>query len=152
MITTPLEAFMRESNWIEGERADDFMGILHPNDLLAARKFLSYPLTERSLKELHGSLSEGRDILRGEYRDCQVYVGEHTPPGPKLVPHLMSNLFLDLEKMDSHEAHIRFEKIHPFEDLNGRTGRLLWLHKFVGERGFTPSSFLQFFYYQTLSK
>lgn len=145
----PIEIFMRESNWIEGERDEQGIGLLHPNDLKAAKKFLSKRLTEDSLLELHLALSEGRDILRGDYRRCNVIVGSSTPPGWPHVPHLMSNFFLDIDKWTPWEAHCRFEKIHPFEDLNGRTGRLVWLHKMKGK---TSMPFLQAFYYQTLSQ
>lgn len=143
---------MRESNWIEGERDSFGRGLLHPNDLPAAWNFLDAPLTEASLKELHYKLSEGRDILRGQYRDCQVYVGNHTPPAPALLPSLMEEFFKSLPEMDSYEAHIKYEKIHGFEDLNGRTGRLLWLKKWLEEHEGCdiPVSFLQQFYYQTL--
>lgn len=146
-----LEFFMRESNWIEGERETPTVGKLHSNDLAAASRFLDLPLTEHNLKELHLQLSEGRDILRGEYRNVQVMVGNYYPPAPVIVPGMMGNLFLDLKDLDSFEAHIRFEKIHPFEDLNGRTGRLLWLHKYIVDGRDIPVSFLQIFYYQTLS-
>lgn len=149
MMASDIERFMRESNWIEFEREDNETGELHENDVAAAKKFLSSPLTEESLKTLHFSLSEGRDILRGDYRQCNVIVGGHTPPGWPHVPALMSNFFLDLSKMTPWEAHCKYEKIHPFEDLNGRTGRLLWLHKMKGRMDL---SFLHAFYYQTLSQ
>lgn len=151
-MTELLELFMRESNWIEGERDTFGRGLLHPSDLHAAWDFLETPLTAASLKELHYRLSGGRDILRGQYRDCQVYVGNHTPPAPALLPSLMEEFFEDLVGMSSYRAHIEFEKIHPFEDLNGRTGRLLWLHLWLRDhKGYDiPASFLQMFYYQTL--
>ena len=149
MTNEQIERFMRESNWIEFERDEMGDGLLHPNDVKAVKKFLGKPLTEDSLKELHYALSEGRDILRGFYRECDVVVGGHRPPSWKVVPAFMSNFFLDLPKMTPWEAHCRYEKIHPFEDLNGRTGRLLWLHKMKGR---TDLSFLHQFYYQTLAQ
>lgn len=51
------------------------------------------------------------------------------PPAPR-VPELMDNLFKWLEKTDTHPLvassvfHYEFEFIHPFEDGNGRMGRL----------------------------
>lgn len=57
-----------------------------------------------------------------------------------------------LPKLDAWEAHNRFQKIHPFEDLNGRTGRLIWLHKAIDE-GYTGRiGFLHAYYYATLSR
>lgn len=149
--TKDLEAFMRESNWIEGEREEALQGKLHKNDLKASYNFLNSDLSEKSLKKLHKLLAYDRPILRGDYRDVDVEIGGNLAPRPFLVKELMHNLFLDIHKFNSWEAHIKFEKIHPFEDLNGRTGRLVWAHKFLRERGFLPKSFLQQFYYQSIS-
>jgi len=33
--------------------------------------------------------------------------------------------------MNSWEAHNKFEAIHPFQDLNGKVGRLIWLSKAI---------------------
>lgn len=56
----------------------------------------------------------------------------YLPPGASLVPQLMDELQLFIKDSgDLHPliacgvVHHRFEAIHPFEDGNGRTGRLL---------------------------
>lgn len=150
-----LEEFMRESNAIESEFDKPlkqvngmFRGALHENDLAAAKRFLANRLTEESLKRLHSDLSIGRGIRRGAWRDCQVQVGGHTPPGPGKLNRLMYTFFNKLRDMSAWEAHNLFEQIHPFEDLNGRTGRLIWLHKMERD---IRRPFLQEYYYQTLN-
>ena len=152
MTNEQLEQFMRESNWIEGERTvtmdEGTIGILHKNDLSAAAAFLAEPMTEKSLKKLHYDLSEGRPIKRGEWRDCDVQVGSYIAPEPALVPKQMKTFIRQLPMLDAWEAHNIFEKIHPWQDLNGRTGRLIWLHKMEGE---TELPFLHRYYYQTLA-
>ena len=81
-----------------------------------------------------------RDIKDTEgYRTVQVFIrgSEHIPPAPEKVPNLMTyfiynynhdeqNIFYKLAKY-----HIEFEKIHPFEDGNGRTGRLLLNYELI---------------------
>lgn len=75
-----------------------------------------------------------RDIKDTEgYRTVQVFIqgSEHIPPEPEKVPNLMMyyiyNYNHDEQDIFSKIAgyHIEFERIHPFEDGNGRTGRLL---------------------------
>ena len=87
---------------------------------------------ERLIKTLNETIN--RDIKDTEgYRHVQVFIrgGEHIPPAPEKVPNLMNYFVYNynhdeqdvFEKMAKY--HIEFEKIHPFEDGNGRTGRLL---------------------------
>ena len=87
---------------------------------------------ERFIKKLNETIN--RDIKDTEgYRIVQVFIqcSERIPPEPGKVPNLMMyyiynynhdgrDIFTKIAKY-----HIDFEKIHPFEDGNGRTGRLL---------------------------
>ena len=88
----------------------------------------------------------------GVFRHVDVTVGEYTPPMASNVPVLMYAYCDDLDGMDSYEAHNRFELIHPFQDLNGRAGRLIWLSKAIDEGYNFQIPFLQKYYYQTLSR
>ncbi len=87
---------------------------------------------ERFIKKLNETIN--RDIKDTEgYRPVQVFIrgSEHIPPAPEKIPNLMTyfvyNYNHDEEDVFTKIAkyHIEFEKIHPFEDGNGRTGRLL---------------------------
>ena len=87
---------------------------------------------ERLIKLLNETIN--RDIKDTEgYRKIQVFVNgsSHIPPAPEKIPNLMNYYIYNynhateeiFEKIAKY--HIEFEKIHPFEDGNGRTGRLL---------------------------
>lgn len=93
-------------------------------------------LSERLIKDLNEIINS--DILNTSgYRKVSVMIrgADHLPPAPAQVPNLMMyfidnyNQALEGSFQDVYlkiaRFHIDFEKIHPFEDGNGRTGRLL---------------------------
>ena len=93
------------------------------------------PASADDLLMAHRMLMTGLLDAPGHYRQCGigVYGGgqvHHIGPPPSQVPHLMSNLLSWLENTEAHPLiassvfHYEFEFIHPFEDGNGRMGRL----------------------------
>jgi len=140
------EMFMLESNCIEGEER------LNPCDDDAIDLALTGIETENDILSLHKLLGEYLNkSWVGKYRHVNVTVGRCVPPKWENVPLLMQDYVQRLPDMDSFTAHNAFEKIHPFRDLNGRVGRLIWLSKAIDE-GYTFSMpFLQKYYYQTLN-
>lgn len=145
------ERFMRESNRIEGEM-DNGQGCINPGDLEAVH-FLFYmnSVSKRNLLKLHRMLgSHLQKPWVGKYRDCQVFVGSYVPPAPERVEFLMERYCKAYHSFDSWTAYNEFEAIHPFEDLNGRMGRLLWLKKAVTEGFKYQRTFLEQYHYQTL--
>ena len=101
------------------------------------------PLSSRLIREIHGILlSRGRGSNKtpGEFRRSQVWIGGSRPGNAHFVPApptAVADCMGDLEKFlhsDNSEmnplvqagiAHVQFETIHPFQDGNGRVGRLL---------------------------
>lgn len=101
------------------------------------------------IKELHSLLLKGRrgERFRGEFRKTQVFIGEegstiekatYIPPESILILDYMENLEnyilnnKDNPLIKSAIIHYQFEAIHPFQDGNGRIGRLiipLYLYK-----------------------
>lgn len=83
----------------------------------------------------HGLMMAGLADEAGRFRSAGVGIqrgGEviHIAPPPERVPELMGDLLAWLEKTDEHPLvascvfHYEFEFIHPFQDGNGRMGRL----------------------------
>jgi len=140
--------FMLESNCIEGEDR------INPGDINAIEIILAGDLCKiQDILIIHRILGKYlNENWVGRFRRCNVVVGNYKPPQFNLVPYLMRKYFMDFNKMDSWEAHNKFEAIHPFQDLNGRVGRLIWLKKAIDEGYKFQMPFLQMYYYQTLNR
>jgi len=101
------------------------------------------PLSLRLLREMHGILLEkgrGSEKTPGEFRRSQNWVGGRKPSTATYVPPPLEDLneCLDVFEKFLYDqpvrtpvlikaalAHVQFESIHPFQDGNGRLGRLL---------------------------
>lgn len=95
------------------------------------------PLTEEAIKTFHKILKEGTMDSRkewfnvGEYKKLPNEAGNLKTTPPNNVPKEMKKLldwYNNLEKITIKEIiefHARFEKIHPFQDGNGRVGRII---------------------------
>ena len=94
-------------------------------------------LTEDMIKEFHRILKEGTMDSRknwfnvGEYKRLANEAGSMKTSSPKQVAKDMQKLmewYNNLSKVtikDIIEFHARFEKIHPFQDGNGKVGRII---------------------------
>lgn len=65
----------------------------------------------------------------GTTRVVNVRVGNSIPPSWEKVPKLLDDLFFKMGEFTPDEFYVEFQKIHPFVDGNGRTGKILhnWL-------------------------
>lgn len=94
-------------------------------------------LTEDMIKEFHRLLKEGTADSRkewfkvGDYKQVVNGAGSTKTTSPKYVQRDMTKLmdwYNSLSKITIKEIiefHARFEKIHPFQDGNGRVGRII---------------------------
>ena len=104
-------------------------------DLMIKNAHLS--LSEKYIKELHFLLKSGTSDSRrewfrvGEYKKLANEVGGIDTTEPKLVAKEMKDLLdgynakPDKKLEDIIAFHVAFERIHPFQDGNGRVGRLI---------------------------
>lgn len=92
----------------------------------------SNDVSEQLIRKINKIINTDIKDLDG-YRTVQVFIkgSEHIPPKPEQIPNLMMYYVYNYNN-DSDDIfkkiakyHIEFERIHPFEDGNGRTGRIL---------------------------
>ena len=152
---------------IEGEsvRVDDIMETVNHFrciDLIIDRA--EETLTESLLKELHRILKTGTSDSRkdwfavGEYKRLPNEVGGNETTAPEKVQREIKALLKEYNSKkdktfeDIIDLHQRFEAIHPFQDGNGRVGRLIMFKECLanGHVPFIITEELKMYYYRGL--
>ena len=126
----------------------------------------NYPLSESFIKQLHALLKSGTSDSRkawfavGEYKRLENEVGGRATTPAAEVPAAMKALLADYNRSrekrfdDILDFHVRFERIHPFQDGNGRVGRLIMFKECL-RAGITPfiiEDEIKAFYYRGLGE
>ena len=123
-------------------------------------------LTEKFIKELHLTLKSGTSDSRkdwfavGDYKKLPNEVGGRDTALPEEVAGKMKALLAAYntkkEKTleDILDFHVKFERIHPFQDGNGRVGRLIMFKECLKYKivPFIIEDNLKMFYYRGLKE
>ena len=127
---------------------------------------VNYPISESMIKQLHSLLKAGTSDSRkawfavGDYKKLENEVGGIKTTKPKDVEKEMRNLLkkYNSKKSKSFEEiikfHYMFERIHPFQDGNGRVGRLIMFKECLKNNivPFIIDESLKEFYYRGLKE
>jgi Fic family protein len=123
-------------------------------------------LSERFIKELHLILKNGTSDSRkdwfavGDYKKVPNEVGGMDTALPEEVADQMKELLSEYNAKEEKtledilEFHVQFEKIHPFQDGNGRVGRLIMFKECLKYNivPFIIEDNLKMFYYRGLKE
>ena len=125
-----------------------------------------YKLSEKFIKELHLTLKSGTSDSRkdwfnvGEYKKLPNEVGGNETASPETVSQEMKSLLSEYNQKNVHTLeeiinfHYHFEAIHPFQDGNGRVGRLIMFKECLKNNivPFIIDDNMKIFYYRGLSE
>ena len=119
-------------------RIDDIMETVnHFRCIDLAIDFANRKLSESFIKQLHLILKTNTEDSRkpwfkfGDYKLVENLAGDRETVHPDNVKEEMRKLLSNYLKKDKHSFeeivafHVEFERIHPFQDGNGRVGRLI---------------------------
>ena len=123
-------------------------------------------LTEKFIKDIHFILKNGTSDSRkdwfavGDYKKLPNEVGGMDTTIPEEVADKMKILLMEYNAKDAKtfedilDFHVKFERIHPFQDGNGRIGRLIMFKECLKNNivPFIVDDNLKMFYYRGLKE
>ena len=123
------------SKSFEATKIDDIIEVI--NHFICVQHMvdtINAPLTQVLIKKYHQLLTYGTfadrqvKINSGEFRTTANKLGI----APENISASLSELIKDYERRPTNlerilDFHVKFEKIHPFDDYNGRVGRIIMM-------------------------
>lgn len=147
-IATANEVYQREAGEeFEPSKDADIHEVMNYRRTLwtAGEVIKERPISLHLIRLMHDTLMQGvrgQDKNPGQFRITQNWIGQkgctideavYVPPAPLMLTELLET-FIQFVQLDDHGVdpivqaalmHAQFELIHPFDDGNGRIGRLL---------------------------
>ena len=170
-LTHDQTRYIFETNTIgiteEGVRVDDIVETVnHFRCIDEVIDNATLQLSEKFIKSLHFILKTGTSDSKlewftvGDYKKLPNEVGGRDTTLPENVDYemkkLLANYNANKEKTlhDIIEFHVQFERIHPFQDGNGRIGRLIMLKECLKHNivPFIIEDDIKMFYYRGLKE
>lgn len=171
-LTEDQTRYIYETNTIgmAGDVAINVDDVIETTNHFAAVDFVletaEQVLSQDWIKQVHAILKQGTSDARkswfrvGDYKLVPNEVGGRETSAPEQVVEDMESL---LERYRQEESvslesildfHVSFERIHPFQDGNGRVGRLIMLKECLNHQvtPFIITDELKYFYYRGLNE
>lgn len=167
-LTHEQTRFIYETNTIGAEKVVSVDEVIETANHFRAFDFMlenaSKPISETMIKEFHKILKQSTSdsykdwFAVGDYKKLPNEVGGNPTTMPENVAEEMAKLLANYnaktEKAfrDLVDFHYHFEAIHPFQDGNGRVGRLLLFKECLANHivPFIITEELKYFYYRGL--
>lgn len=125
--------FLQHSNWIENEQSEEAL-----DDAINAWAYARDEvdnMNQEAMLEIHQLLMHRLNPrIAGRFRNVDVMVGGRMCPRSDEIDRLLTNwMYGGIEVKDAKDTaeairkhHVMFEHVHPFEDGNGRVGRIIY--------------------------